>query len=149
MGDRNLTHVRPLMLSCLAAAIGLAGCSKGNAQPPSEQGFYRYTDGQGVYYVQPAQKTRCMVGNPSMMEAYGGFKQVHVVGHDIDIEGAGAATGACRWPPGYYRKADVDVVYHVRDTDVCRMRSRPKVPVVLVSAESNILISLPFAGDCR
>ena len=90
-----------------------------------------------------------MVANPSMMEAYGGFKIVHVVGHDVDIEGAGKMTGACHWPAGYYRRADTDVVYQVRETNVCRMRSRPKVPVVVVSAESNILIGLPFAGDCR
>lgn len=149
MNDPKATLVRTLLLSCLAATAVLAGCAKGTAQPPTDQGFYRYTDGQAVYYVQPAAKTICMVANPSMMESYGGFKVVRAVGHDVDIEGAGKLTGTCRWPPGYYRKADTDVVYQVREGDACRVRSKTKVPVVIVPADANILIGVSFAGDCR
>ena len=141
--------VRPLFVSCLAAVVVFASCSKASTQPPSDQGFYRQTDGAAVYYVQPASKTVCMVANPSMMDAYGGFKSVHVVGRDVDIQAAGKMTGTCRWPPGYYRKPDTDVVYRVRETDVCRVRARGKIPAVVVSADSNVLIALSFAGDCK
>ncbi len=151
--------VRPFARECLAVVMLLTGCGHGTSGPPSDQGFYRHGDESTVFYVQPAAKTYCIVANPSMMEAYGGFTQVHVVGHDVDVQAAGTLTGSCRWPVGFYRKVDSDVVYQVRAADVCRVAparpgpkggptARPKVAARIVSSDADVLVGLPFAGNC-
>jgi hypothetical protein len=126
-------------------------CSHVAAQPPSEKGFYRQGDDRTVFYVQPAAKTTCVVANPSMMEAFGGFGQVKVVGQEVDLRGS-KPLASCAWPTGRYRKVNSDVVFDVRGDAACReprgAKAPARDPVLVISSDSDVTANKRFSGDC-
>jgi len=146
----------------LALTVFVTASCSGAKSAITTPGFYRYEDEDGVYYIPSAMTTICAVQNPSMMWAYGGFGQVHVVNHSVDFRGKKQFTQACAWPAGYYRNVGSAVVYRATNGTVCRLpRSAHrgsggtpntleagKFTIRVISSDADVTANSKFTGIC-
>jgi hypothetical protein len=138
----------------IGTALLLAACGGNNVQSgPVAPGFYRYSDEAAVFSIPPSGNTYCVVVNPSMMYALGGFPQVHVVDHTVDFKGNRTWTAQCPWPAGKFRNAGTTVVYVVhpyhtvcRETPAVAAKFDPSVHVI--ASDSNVLLKSKYTGTC-
>ncbi len=132
----------------------LTACGGNSTQStPITPGFYRYADESAVFYMPPRGDTYCLVVSVSMMDALGGFPQVHVVDHSVDFKGNRTWTEQCPWPAGKYHNAGSLVVYVVNpDHTVCRekpqLAAKADPGVHVISADSNVLLKSKYTGTC-
>jgi len=132
----------------------LTACSGNSTQrTPITPGFYRYSDEAAVFSIPPPGNTYCLVVSVSMMEALGGFPQVHVVNHSVDFKGNRTWTEQCPWPAGKYRNAGSSIVYVVHpDHTVCREKPRiaakADAGAHVISSDSNVLLNSKYTGTC-
>lgn len=146
----TMFRLTAIFITLLAAACASDGGSQQVAVTP---GFYRYADEGGVFYIPPSNKTYCLVVSVSMMEAFGGFPQVHVVDHGVDFKGTRTWTEQCPWPAGKYRDAGSSVVWDVTPSHlVCREKPAAHPahdPAVLtVASGSDIILKSKYTGIC-
>lgn len=141
-------------LLAIGTVFMLTACNGNSAQStPITPGFYRYTNDEAVFFIPPSGNTYCLVVNVSMMEALGGFPQVHVVDHSVDFKGNRTWTELCPWPAGKFRNAGSSVVYVVHpDHTVCREKvqiaAKADPGVHVISSDSNVLLKSKYTGTC-
>jgi hypothetical protein len=127
-----------------AAVAALAACGSSESTSFDAPAFVRLHDSPTVVYFARNLTTYCVVANPSQMDAYGGFQQVHVLPSGEGFPAGAKIAGTCGYPDGVYGLGDKIIV--LSGTTICTSVF-PKKPDHTVPAGTDLSVGrAPISG---